>query len=726
MGWQDDPVAGGGWQDDPVADTPKAKPRVKGTGIGLIDQTTSSVSDFLVGVPEGLVNMASTATDAVLRPFVGDEAVRWAQQARGRTFDAGSRALASRESPYARMGGQIASTIPLAKARIAGKAAQLAPRAANIATRALQGAMGGAAVRDSGGDDGTRNAMIGAGANVVLPPALGALVTKIGTSRPVQALSDRLSPLLSRGVNAIDDVADDIYNRVAPRFGARPLPKVDPAILLRQSGQAAQAAGAPPVQQAFGPAAQRRLDDFRKVGVKNPTTGMVTRDPAVWTYERNTSKLAGIGDDLVKSFQDVDQGLDDAANRLIAARGGARNPEAVGEIVEEVLTTKRKEMQAATGQLYKAVREQRGNASAGSLDTFLNRLDAQDVADDATFDSFRESVMRRLSRFGMAENSGLIRNKAVASVEQAESLRSFIGNLGNGADPNVRRIRAELIDALDDDVVSAVGDDAFKAARASARARFEEFSKTFAGRLADGKVTSEKMVSRILSGSNKDLRALRESLNTGTPEQIARGQTAWNDIGAQAVDDFFSKARGSNAEGTLSAAKLSAAFKRDGAKLKELLTPEEFDQIAAIVRASQYANTAVPFSAVNNSNTTSAAANLFAAAPGGKPGPGRQVMTNILQHVGAGIAGTAAGVGPTLNVALAAGKGVSGSIAARNAAKAALDKVNLAKSPEAAAAALKALQAKASRDAAFRAAVKRWQDGGFYSSFAKWGAGPGR
>src|SRR3546814_15190390 len=84
-----------------------------------------------------------------------------------------------------------------------------------------------------------------------------------------------------------------------------------------------------------------------------------------------------------------------------------------------------------------------------------------------------------------------------------------------------------MIDALDDDVVNTLGDDAFKAARQSAKARFDEFSKTFAGRIADEGIPPERLTQRLFGATSlKDLRSLKQSLTSGTPEQIARGQTA--------------------------------------------------------------------------------------------------------------------------------------------------------------------------------------------------------
>src|SRR3546814_1030379 len=103
------------------------------------------------------------------------------------------------------------------------------------------------------------------------------------------------------------------------------------------------------------------------------------------------------------------------------------------------------------------LRDTRGDVPAGPLNSFSEVLDSPAVMDNPIFDQMREGVMRRLQRFGMAGQSGLLRNDAVATVSQAEELRKLIGGLGASNDPTVRAGRRMMIDALDDDVVNTLG-----------------------------------------------------------------------------------------------------------------------------------------------------------------------------------------------------------------------------------------------------------------------------
>src|SRR3546814_16655803 len=63
---------------------PKAQPRAKSTGSGMLDQAISSVNEFLIGVPQGLYNAASAVTDPIPSLIVGDDSVKKARGKRQR------------------------------------------------------------------------------------------------------------------------------------------------------------------------------------------------------------------------------------------------------------------------------------------------------------------------------------------------------------------------------------------------------------------------------------------------------------------------------------------------------------------------------------------------------------------------------------------------------------------------------------------------------------------
>ena len=286
-------------------------PRARGTGVGAIDQTLSSVNEFLIGFPQGLYNAAATVTDPIMRHLVGDKAVQQAQQQRQRVTDGASRALVSRPSSAARTAGQIASTLLPAVQAIKAPAAltAAAPRLASVVTRAAQGAIGGAATRGSD-SSGLPEAGVGAAANVILPP----LLARAATSRPGMAVGRTLRNVAAPVVNAVgqqfDDAAEGILSRVNPLLGFEHAPTAQiSAPLVPPMGTAGGSAVKPVTIGDLGRGAAARAARFEALGVKQPTTGMVTRDPRAWHFERETAKQAGVGDELLSQFQNVEQDL---------------------------------------------------------------------------------------------------------------------------------------------------------------------------------------------------------------------------------------------------------------------------------------------------------------------------------------------------------------------------------------------------------------------------------
>jgi len=428
----------------------------------------------------------------------------------------------------------------------------------------------------------------------------------------------------------------------------------------------------PDVTEALGPEAAQRLRNFARIGVTQPTTGMITREPGVWSYERNVMRQTDTGDALRSAVIKVNDEINTAATNLVKKIGVAEDVEKVGLQAADALSKKQKEMQQVVGQLYRQAREQFGDKSAGAVPNFLQKLDDPDFVDSVDNASIVDSIYKRLGRFGMLGESGLPRDGAVMTVAQAESLRGFINKLGNGTDPNIQRVRRELIDALDDDVVEGFGDDAFKEARTAARQRFEEFKNTLAGRIGqEAKIDAEKVTSSVMRASNQDIRKLKATLLSGTPDQRARGQQAWSSIGAQSIQDLFKKAVvGDN---VLSGKTLRREFNNNMAKYRELLGREDFVTLNRIVRAAGDANIDVDFASINRSGTAAELERIFAS----NAGNAKSAVRNYLQQIAVALT-PASGFG---NIALMAGQQAGEAAATRAATEAAARREILATQP---------------------------------------------
>ena len=710
--------------------------RISGTGIEAIDQPISNINEMIVGIPEGISNLTSAISDPIveaglnlLGPNLGTQSRQAAEEKRKSAFDAYSRATSPYASPYARTTGQVLGTVPLALLKLPSAVSTALPRIAPFVERGLQGALGSLAVPSEDMSKG-ESMLWGAGINAALPPALQLLArTKpaqylaSGLSRavaPVTSLLDRgaesarsalgiagreavdfakaaseipnefeqafNSFISSRGPNITWNEVKSTFDDLARQFGVKATITNTEAKRFAEAAQKGAPFGGvkqpltesiPPVQEALGPEAAQRLRNFQRIGVTAPTTGMVTREPGVWQYERNTMNERNLGEPIRDAINKVNDEIRVAADNLTRKVGSAVDAEKVGAQAAAALRQKEKDMQTVVGQLYRNAREKYGEKSAGPVQNFLEQLDNPDLVDDAAFDTFRSSIFNRLGRYGMLGESGLPRNGAVMTVGQAEEMRRFIRGLGNGADPNVQRIRGLLIDSLDDDVVAGFGDDAFKTARDAAKQRFAQFKDTLAGKIAEeGGVASERVTERLLSKSTSvaDLRSLKSTLLSGDKDQIARGQQAWSGIGAQALTDLFTKAR--TGENIISGIRLRDAFEANQLKLKEILSREDFVTLSRIVKAAKNANIPVDFSGVNTSNTAAGLANLFAE----QGQSGRSYIKNLLSHVAGYIAG-----GPAANIAIAGASEVSRASAAQQAANLARRQVGLATNPVAAA-----------------------------------------
>lgn len=655
--------------------------KAKGQGgiMGTLNNIVSSGNELLLGGVEGAYNAASAITDPIARAAIslvaGEEDARRTMAAtnRGRrnVVSAAERTFVSQPNPVARNVGRIGASLAIPLPKVAQ-----ASRLARGGARALQGAVGGAAVREVD-ESAAAPAAIGAAANIVVPPIL----SRVAQTRPAQAVGRAIGRAAAPIIGMADDAAEAALPHVDDLLGRQHVP-------LRGVEDVADDVLAP-----LGRQAQARAARFNALGVDNPTTGMVTRDPAAFSFEQNTARLQGFGDDLANQMREVEAKLVDKGRSLVRDLGGSKGPEATGKAVEEVLDTKRGEMQRVTSRLYEKVREARGDESVGALPKFREFIDDPRVTDNATFDSMRESIARRLKRIG----------DQPITIGQAEELRKFIGGLGSGIDPSVRMMRREMIDALDDDVVSAVGDDAFKAARASAKARFDEFGKTFPGKLADEKLPPERLTSRILGDgvSLSDLRALKRSLHTGTPDQIARGQEAWRGLQAQAIDDLLGKAV--DPDGNLIGSRLSSEFSKHSIKFRALLGPDDFKVLRRLASATRDVKAYPSGHSVNTSNTATTLANMFNNAPAHVREGWLRLMGKVGLRAGAHVAAAAAG-GPAGNIAVesarAAGSAAVAGRAEQRAAEALMNKIRLAQNPEAAAAAIREAQAAAASNAA--------------------------
>lgn len=723
MGWKDAPTVSG-WQSAPVVQKAKPQPKPK---------------SFWQGVAEGA------------RPFAANA---------GRMIAAANPITAAADAA-ANLAGVKAGPTNIVNAydTAARQSLESSPYQGSGLGRFVGGIVGAAPSMLIPGGPITQGAK---GLSRLLPGTAvrqGMAAGALGTDAP----GGQISPgdlALNVAVGGVAGKAGQMLAKPIARAGSAVTQGVRRAI-GRPAAAPSQPAHPLAALEAQAPGTIQRASDLEQLGVRQPTTAMLTRDPEAWAFERNVSGIEGAGTPLAGQIRDVERQLVSFGEDLAS---GARGQYQTGTGSQQFLTDKMDEMQKVVGGLYRqtraasqhldaraeldeaqaAYRAARGTMVGGNIDdaaarvtraremlreaevavaanpggivpkgrigidensTLGKAMQDPDFVDNEAYTQVRNSIAKRLDR--LAKESG----KPSITIRQAEGLRQFIGKLG-GQDPTTRLVRRNLIDALDDDVVEAVGDDAFKTARNTARARFEEL-EGLVGRITEGGIHPERISTRIMQSgiSIDDLKALRKSYTTGTQSQVARGRQELGMLQKQVLDDMLTGPNGAidTLDSTINGTRLWKTFSSNKDKLRVLLDPRDFSAVGRLARVSRDVTKQPLSAAVNNSKTGAFIANLFkepaAAQPSLARGAGKVAMRGGL-HAGAGAA-----FGPVGNLAVAAGEATAGQMAQTRAAQAAADalarRVQLARNPQEAAAAIQALQEAAQSSAAARVVLDR-------------------
>lgn len=499
---------------------------------------------------------------------------------------------AQEEAPVASLGAEIGTGILTggAMANLAKQGvAKASPQAASALSRYIAANPKKAGAIIGAGTGGLYGAGVGEGDNRLDTAAQGAIF-----GAPFGFAGGALGQFLSRrgtmGVpNSATGAADDVG---APSMN-----------MLKQGLKGADLGDA---QGVLSPEQLQRAQELSSVGVTRPTAAMLSRDPRTWQFERNTAGIAGVGDDIRQRYVESNEAIKDALKSLGKSFGGkASTPYEAGESIAEAVTAKNKEMQKAVGDLYGRIRGENLLTKGFKPNRILDALD--EASDNAYADNIVNSLSRKMKRYGLLDGKGQYQEGQALSVSQAEELRKFANSLRG--DKQTDHIVGNIIDALDDDVIETAGSDAFKAARDAARNRFREFESKILGGLAEGKIVSDDVLKKtVYGGKVKDVQALKESLLSGTGEQVARGRQAWNDLKLQTLNDIMDKA--TSGGGKLSGTSLKRQLDKIGKeRLETVFDPHELMKLKTIEKAAEYTTIEVPESFVNYSGTGAANVN---------------------------------------------------------------------------------------------------------------------
>lgn len=484
----------------------------------------------------------------------------------------------------ARIAGNVAASLPLSAVGPAG-----ATVLARAGAGAVQGAASGAAQFAPSGDikDTLVNTAVGAGTGAVVAPAVGALSDK------ALALGRKMVGAW-RGATANADPADILKS--IPEFQA--LPDAGRRDLIAEAQEQIRTTGALNAEQLA------RKANLIAQGVR-PTKSMVTRNPADWSLERNLSKLAQSPDDqLSQTGQELTslyQGNDKALAGKLAEMGKnlpKGTAEAHGMTVMKSLDELATASQEDVGKLYSAVRTAKGDQLASDARQLASTLD--DLRDNTYAEKLVGSVTNKLRRFGMLDAEGNPTTNTL-TVTQAEELRKFVNKLPNDFG------KQDIIRAIDADVMSGMGEDAFAAARGAAKSRFAMLENPATqralntlGELTQGKTAQHFIKSQVIDAADQDVTSLVGTLSKLPKDQAGKAMDALKAGVLQHLEEAATTPNSDKFSGAALNKALDAIGER---KLVAILGADQYGRLQNLARAALDATFEPPYSAVNHSNT---------------------------------------------------------------------------------------------------------------------------
>lgn len=473
----------------------------------------------------------------------------------------------------------------------------LIPGGQGTVGRAALGAVAGGAGGAMQFDE--TNSAAGAAKNTAVGAATGAVIAPIAG-----AIADKFSPLVARAIGRLKGMAARLTGATSADDIARQIPEL--ASLPEQQARDL-------ITEAQAQIARTgTLDEValaRKVNLiandVTPTKSMVTRDPADWSVERNLQKLAqspdeklaSTGQELTRTYQANDAALTGKLQSF-----GEKLPratqEAHGMTVMKTLDDLSTASQKDVGKLYDQVRQAKGEQLASDARNLVTTLD--DLKDATYAEKMVGSVMNKLRRFGMVDAEG----KATANtltVTQAEELRKFVNQLPNDFG------KREIIKAIDADVLSGAGEDAFGGARTAAKSRFAMLENPATqralntlGELSQGKTAQNFIKSQVIDAADQDVQTLLLTIEKMPTDS---GKSAINALRAGVLQHLEGKAINPNS-GQFSGAALNRAVQEIGEdKLIRILGVAQYGKLQSLARAGIDATYQPAYAAVNHSNT---------------------------------------------------------------------------------------------------------------------------
>ncbi len=456
-----------------------------------------------------------------------------------------------------------------------GAISNIASTPARVATMGgLGAAEGNIIARGEGGDTN----------QIIKATGLGFRIGTLGEAAlpAVNSLGRKYVRHLKKG-----NVSDDILNKVSVGPDGTPSPEFKK--ILDENGvefddfaRGAAEGFDDPVMNA------QRKKIFDDMGL-DITEAQRTRNADLFNMQQDALRREG---PIKTALERQEEILDQRMKGEVGGIGGVSQRANASPI--EAITDKATQLDDEIQSLYKQAREAAPDAKNVKFNKASDSLSKNAPSNELT-GGVVSALRQKMRQMGVIDES--FKPVGRVSVEQAEELRKYANRLYSSTNGEGRMVIREFKDSLDDDVLSASGQDLFKQAR-KAKADFErgldvdtinKFDKSKTSLVRDILTTTveeDDLVRKVLSRGSKykarHLSELKNYLTTGTEGQVAQGLRAWNDIRAAAMqqikDEAFTGPLTRTGTQTLSRSKLENAIKKIGpAKMEVLFSSKERD-----------------------------------------------------------------------------------------------------------------------------------------------------
>ena len=354
-------------------------------------------------------------------------------------------------------------------------------------------------------------------------------------------------------------------------------------------------------------AALARKLDFEALGMK-PTLGQITRDPAIFSREKNLRGVAGVGEPLLQRFSEQSRRTQEIIGDLSR---GAQDDYGAGDTLVRALQQADVAERAPITAAYNLARDQAGRSAAMESGTFSR------VANSALDEQMLSSA---LPPEGRQILNDITLGKIPLTVNSAEMIKTRLAGMARDLMAQGKKEGAlavgKLRDALErTPIEGSAGEEAkaaFDAARKLAKGRFAKQEAAPALKAAvEGDVHAQDFVRQyLLGGKAEEVAALASSL-PGAAKGEARRQ-----FGVALERAAF----GQNVAGDVAFApeRFARFLSQPGMrqKLSVFFSPAEMETLDRVARVGSYRGSFPADSTVNTSNTAAAVVNLLSRIPG--------------------------------------------------------------------------------------------------------------